>query len=143
MTIDQLSVFVENRKGHLLEAAECLTAGGVDIRALSLADTADYGILRLVVDDPAKAMECLRAAGMTARLTKVLAVRMPDEPGGLCRILEVLGGADIGIEYAYAFVARQAKAAVAVLRVSDDAAASAALEGANISLLSPEDMAAL
>jgi len=141
--LKQLSVFLENREGMLLEATKCLAKSKIDIRALSLADTADYGILRLVVDRPDEAVSCLREAGMTAKLTNVIAVRLADDPGSLNAVLAELGRQEIGAEYAYAFLEHGADAACVILRVRECERAEAALIAAGLSLLGPQDIAAI
>ncbi|MCX7048364.1 MAG: ACT domain-containing protein, partial [Candidatus Sumerlaeota bacterium] len=106
MMIRQLSVFLENKKGRLAEAAAVLAKGKINIRALSLADSADFGVLRLIVNDPDKGAECLRKAGMIVQETDVIAVEAPDRPGGLHGILKIFDAAGINIEYMYATVER-------------------------------------
>ena len=106
MAISQISVFVENRPGRLADITAVLAKNSIDIRALSVADTSDYGILRLIVNDPKSAVEALRSEGMTASATQVLGIIIPDEPGGLARAIKVLSDAQISVEYAYAFIPR-------------------------------------
>ena len=101
MAISQISVFVENRPGRLADITAVLAKSSIDIRALSVADTSDYGILRLIVNDPKSAVEALRSEGMTASATQVLGIIIPDEPGGLARAIKVLSDAQISVEYAY------------------------------------------
>jgi hypothetical protein len=112
MFIKQLSVFVENKSGRLAEITAILAKANIDIRALSIADTTDFGILRLVVDRPDEAEKTLREAGLTVTLTDVLAVGIPDKPGGFASAMKVLAAENIGIEYMYAFVARAADRAI-------------------------------
>ena len=100
MAISQISVFVENRSGRLADITAVLAQNGIDIRALSVADTSDYGILRLIVNDPKSAVSVLKNAGMTASATQVLGIAIPDEPGGLARAIKVLSDADISVAYA-------------------------------------------
>jgi hypothetical protein len=128
MLVQQISVFIENQPGRLEEVAHILGQSGVDITALSLADTAEFGILRLIVDQPDLAQKALRAAGLIVKVTEVLAVAMEDQPGGLAAVLHHITQAGITIEYMYAFVGKQDGKAVVVMRVSDLAAAAAALE---------------
>ncbi|MDR1776690.1 MAG: ACT domain-containing protein [Desulfovibrio sp.] len=128
MTIDQLSIFVENKPGQLLEITEMLGNAGIDLRALSIGDTAEFGVLRLIVSDASKAFATLRDAGFAVSLTQVLAVSLTDTPGSLGRTLRVLAGANINIEYLYAFVTRKSGGAYAVFRVENNDAAAAVLE---------------
>ena len=106
MKVEQISIFLENKSGRLAEVTTILSEGGVNIRALSLADTADFGILRLIVNDCDRAKEILKSNGFTVGKTEVLALEVPDRPGGLARILRILDGAGINVEYMYAFVNR-------------------------------------
>ena len=128
MVIDQLSVFSENRTGMLAETTARLAEAGIDIEALTVADTAEFGVLRFIVDAPKKALTVLKAGGFVATLTPVVALRMVNEPGSLARILKVLADADIAVEYLYACVASEAGSAFVVLRVEAAEAAVALLE---------------
>lgn len=119
MIIQQVSVFLENQPGTLIGVLTVLKENGVNIRALSLADTADFGILRLIVDDPQALTEILRKAGLTAKLTAVLAVTVKDRPGDLAEQIEKLAEASINIEYMYAFAAVNDKDAHVALKVDD------------------------
>lgn len=119
MIIQQVSVFLENQPGTLIGVLTVLKENGVNIRALSLADTADFGILRLIVDDPQALTEILRKAGLTAKLTSVLAVTVKDRPGDLAEQIEKLAEASINIEYMYAFAAVNDKDAHVALKVDD------------------------
>ncbi|SHJ72818.1 ACT domain-containing protein [Propionispora hippei] len=119
MIIQQVSVFLENQPGTLIGVLAVLKENGVNIRALSLADTADFGILRLIVDDPQALEEILRKAGLTAKLTSVLAVTVKDRPGDLAEQIEKLAEAFINIEYMYAFAAVNDKDAHVALKVDD------------------------
>ncbi len=119
MLIKQISVFVENRPGRLFEITGVLRDAGVDIRALTIADTTDFGILRLIVDDPDKAKAVLRGAGMTVSITNVIGVRLPDVPGGLCGALGSLKDAGVSVEYCYAFISHSSDDAHVILRVDD------------------------
>lgn len=120
MKIRQVSVFLENKPGHMAGMLRALDDGGVDIRAMSVADTADYGIARLILSDTAKGLVALREAGFTASTNEVLRADMPDEPGGLLHtICEPLAEAGVNVEYLYAFVDRPHGNAVVVAKVSD------------------------
>ena len=140
MIIDQLSVFVANRPGRLTEITGVLAEAGVDIRALSLADTTDFGILRLITDNPTLAEQKLREHGLTVRLTQVLAARLDDKPGALNSVLRVLTDAGISVEYAYAFITPKGDDACVILRVEDNASAAKALTAAGVKLLSPDEV---
>ena len=133
--IKQLSIFVENEAGRLAEITAELAKAGVDIRALSVADTTNFGILRLIVDKPDEAERILREAGLTVSLTGVIAVGIPDQPGGFAAAMRALADASIDIEYMYAFISRDEGRACVILRVEDNAAAVAALEKNGIQLL--------
>ena len=124
MLIDQISVFVENSPGRLVGVTEILGNAGIDLRALSIADTADFGILRLIVSDPEKALEVLRSAKCIVSVTQVLAVRIEDRPGSLVKVLRVLAEAGISIEYVYAFITRKKENAYVIFRVEDSQRAS-------------------
>ncbi|MDR1245703.1 MAG: ACT domain-containing protein [Clostridiales Family XIII bacterium] len=126
MTIDQLSIFVENSPGRLAEITGTLADAGIDLRAMSIADTKDFGILRVIVNDPGRAGEVLRSAGCVFSVTKVLAVSIDDKPGSLSRILGVLAGENISIEYIYAFITRKKDNAYVIFRVEDNDRAVAA-----------------
>ncbi len=136
--IKQLSIFVENKAGRLAEITALLAKAGVDIRALSVADTTNFGILRLIVDKPAAAEQVLREAGLTVSLTDVIAVGIPDQPGGFASAMQALAEESIDIEYMYAFISRDEGRACVILRVENVEAAVAALNSRNIELLGEE-----
>ena len=140
MTIDQLSVFVENRPGKLVEALETLSGAGIDLRALSLADTADFGILRLIVDKPIRALKVLQEAGFLVRSNEVIPVAVGDKPGGLSTVLRILADAGIDVEYTYAFVAHSHDSAYVIIRVTDNAYAIKTLSEKGVKLLTADDM---
>lgn len=140
MAISQISVFVENRPGRLADITAVLAKNSIDIRALSVADTSDYGILRLIVNDPKSAVEVLRSEGMTASATQVLGIIIPDEPGGLARAIKVLSDAQISVEYAYAFITPSVGNAYVIIRVEDNDKASEILKGARIELIEQDDI---
>ena len=127
MSVKQLSVFIENRPGTLVEVTETMAAAGIDIRALSLAETPDYGILRLIVSDAEKAFEVIKATGRTVSINRVPGIRVGDRPGGLSAALKVLTNAGFDVEYMYAFISEHAGCADVVLRVGDTAKAEALL----------------
>jgi len=116
MIVEQISVFLENKTGRLSEVTLVLAEAGVNIRALSVADTSDFGVLRLIVDDNAKAEKALKNNGFTVGKTNVVAAEVKDEPGGLNAILSLLNKADINVEYMYAFVQKSGDNAVMIFR---------------------------
>ena len=138
MKVKQLSIFMENRAGRLAEIARDLGEARINIRALSLADTSDFGILRLIVNQVDKAMKILRDAGHTVSLTDVIAVEVPDTPGGLASILEPLRAGNVNVEYMYAFVEKATDKAVVIFRFEDIDAAIRVLSQAQISVLPAE-----
>ncbi len=130
MKAEQISVFIENKSGRLAEIARILGDGGINIRALSLADTSDFGILRLIVNDREKAKAVLKDNGFTVSKTEVVAVEVPDKPGGLYQILKKLESEAINVEYMYAFVERCGENAVIIFRFDEtDKAIKSLLEG--------------
>lgn len=139
MAIQQLSVFVENKQGKLVDTVRLIAEAGINIRAMSIADTKDFGILRLIVSDMEKTRAVLSGAVVTS--TDVIAVSMADKAGALCEILAVLDEAKINVEYMYAFTASAPLGAYVVLRVGDVAAAEAALASGGIATLTPADVA--
>ena len=140
MTITQISAFVENKAGKLAEVTETLGGHGIDIRALSIADTSDFGILRLIVDKPAEAVKCLTEAGFIISETDVIAVPIEDSCGGLGKILRIFADTDVSIEYCYAFVSRKENTAYVVFRVEDSRQAAKILDEHGIHQASPEDV---
>jgi hypothetical protein len=134
MKVEQISIFIENKSGRLAEVTRILGEAGVNIRALSLADTSDFGILRLIVNDCEKAKAVLKEKGFTVSKTEVVAVEVPDQPGGLARILQVLDTESINVEYMYAFVERCGGNAVIIFRFDESDRAIRALiaKGFNI-----------
>ena len=140
MAIQQLTVFVENRQGSVVSITESLSANNVNIRALSIAETQDFGILRLIVNDKDAALKTLSDEGYLIKVTDVVGVKIGDAPGKLSAALRVLDTAGINVEYLYAFMARTEKHAYVVLRVEDNAVAEAALEGAGFHLITEADI---
>jgi hypothetical protein len=116
MKVKQISIFLENKAGRLAEVTNILGKAGINIRALSLADTTDFGILRLIVNDIEKAAKTLKDHGFTVGETEVLAVEVPDRPGGLGEILKIIQDAGLNVEYMYAFVERSSDNAVIIFR---------------------------
>ena len=137
MRIPQLSVFLENKPGHLITPCRLLAEAGISIVTLSLADTHQFGILRLIVREWQRAREVLEAAGLAVAVTEVLAVEVLDKPGGLAELLGLFGQAGINVEYMYAFTARLGNRAVLVFRFDDLDAAISALTRAGINPVSP------
>jgi hypothetical protein len=143
MRVEQISIFLENKSGRLAEVTDVLASGGVNIRALSLADTADFGILRLIVDRVDQAKQALKDKGFTIGRTEVLALEVPDRPGGLAEILRILGKAGINVEYMYAFVQRSLDNAIVIFRFDELEKAIQVLTGAGVRILRGEELYAL
>jgi hypothetical protein len=137
--IDQLSVFLENKSGRLAELCRILGDARINMQALMVADTAEFGVIRIICDSPKEAKRLLDDKGFAASITRVLAIEIPDRPGGLADVLEVLDGEGMNVEYAYCFVEPAGEAAVDVFRVDDDSAESV-LAVAGFKLLSAEDV---
>ncbi len=116
MKVEQLSIFLENEAGRLSEVTNALAVNNINIRALSLADTSDFGILRIIVDNTEKAKQALKDAGLTVGVTPVVAVKVADVPGGLDNVMQLLSKKDINVEYMYAFVDHTSKNASLILR---------------------------
>ena len=138
MKVEQISVFIENKSGRLAEIAHLLGESGVNIRALSLADTTDFGILRLIVNDREKAKKVLKENGFTVSKTEVVAVEVPDRPGGLAEILRTLDSEAITVEYMYAFVERCGENAVIIIRFDEIEKAIKVLTDRNFTILHGE-----
>ena len=119
MKVEQISIFLENKAGRLAEVTSILDGSAVNIRALSLADTADFGVLRMIVSDTQKAEQSLKQGGFTVGKTHVVAVEVEDTPGGLHRLLEVLREENVNVEYMYAFVQQSGNNAVMIFRFDD------------------------
>ena len=139
MAIRQISVLVENQKGKLLETLNAIAAEGINIRALSVADTNDFGILRLITSDTDKTVEALRKESIV-NTTEVVAAKLEDRVGALRDVIAVLTAADINIEYVYAFTASEEFGAYVVIRVDDTEKAQKALDDKHIPSLSEEDI---
>ena len=140
MKVDQISIFIENKSGRLAEITRILGETGINIRALSLADTSDFGILRLIVNDVEKAKAVLKEKGFTVSKTEVVAVEVPDRPGGLADVLETLAASDLSIEYLYCYVRPDGGEAVDIFRVEDADSAMGALEAAGFGLVRASDI---
>lgn len=120
MTVKQISVFLENKPGRLAEFTDVLSQNDIDLRALSLAEAEDFGIVRIIVDDVYKTSTVLKDANYVFSITKVLAVAIPDEPGGLSKVIRVLGDNEVNVEYMYAFITRKKGLAYMIFRVEDN-----------------------
>ena len=140
MKVDQLAVFLENKSGRLAAITNVLSDSGINIRALSVADTADFGILRLIVDDTDKAIRALKDEGFTVGMADVVAVEVEDKPGGLARVLSILHEAGINVEYMYAFVEKSSENAVLIFRFDDPDMAVNILQSGGIKILTSEEV---
>ena len=143
MAIKQLTVFVQNRKGTVVSVTDILSKSNVNLRALSIAETQDFGILRLIVNDEEAATRALLENGYLIKVIDVVGVKIGDAPGKLTEALDVLDKADINVEYLYAFMARTEKHAYVVLRVEDNTLAESALTGAGFKMISKDDISKL
>jgi len=143
MLAEQISIFIENKEGRLAEVTAILRDADVNIRALSLADTTDFGVLRLIVNDNEKAEQALRKEGFTVGRTKVLAVEVSDEPGGLNKVLDPLWMQNVNVEYMYAFANPQCRNAIMVFRFDDHDKALEILEKHQIKVITTEDISRL
>ncbi len=140
MKIKQVSVFLENKVGHLRTITEELKKANLNLRAISLADSEDFGILRMVVEDPDKAYAVLRAANHAVQETEVIAVEVPDRPGGLSDVLKTLGNCGVNIEYMYSVLERKSDKAVMIIRVENIDEVIEKLNKQNVKLLSSKEV---
>ncbi len=140
MKVKQISIFLENKKGRLYEAINTMAEAKINIRALSIADTSEFGILRLIVPEPDKAKKALEKSGFTVKENNVIAIGVSDRPGGLSEALKVLNDAQINVEYLYAFVEKKAQKAVVVIRTENADAAVKALKDGGITVLSAKEL---
>ncbi len=140
MKVEQLSIFLENKAGRLAEVTQTLKEAGINIRALSLADTSDFGILRLIVDDTAKAEAVLKKGGFTVGRTFVVGVVVDDNPGGLNAILEILSAYDVNVEYMYAFVQKDGSSATLIFRFDRIDQAIEALKSKGIPIITADQI---
>jgi len=141
--IKQISVFLENKSGRLAAVTKVLGLNDIDISALSIADTTDFGILRLIVNKPDMAEKALNENGFTVSITEVIAISIPDKPGGLATALEVLQNESISIEYTYAFVGKREGEALVILRTDNQQKAMEVLKKNNIKVLTEEEVYSL
>ncbi len=143
MTIEQISIFVENKAGGLSQVTKTLADHQIDLRTLSIAETPDFGVLRAIVNDPGKTAAILTEAGYICKITPVLAVAIDDRPGGLHKVLQLLADNGINLEYTYAFVTRASDTAYMVVRVADNQKAIQVLTESGIPLVNAKDLFAL
>ncbi|NLT94619.1 MAG: ACT domain-containing protein [Clostridia bacterium] len=139
MVMRQLSVFLENVPGRLRAVTSILASYAINIRALTLADTTDFGILRLIVDDPDKATQILKERNFAVKISDVIAVEMEDTPGGLDKVLEILEKGNINIEYSYAFMGSKPKKALVIFRVDKFSEAIQYLEKGGVKLITNDE----
>ncbi|MDO8870093.1 MAG: acetolactate synthase [Methanobacteriaceae archaeon] len=140
MKLKQISIFLENKEGRLKKAINILSQNNINIRALSIADTSEFGILRLIVPEPEKAQEKLEENNFVVKVNEVIAVEVPDQPGGLDSILSILYDSQINVEYLYAFVEKNEDKAIVVIKTENIDEGIAALEESNINIMSAEDV---
>ncbi|HPQ45807.1 MAG TPA: ACT domain-containing protein [Clostridia bacterium] len=138
MLVKQISVFLENKEGRVAQVARILSDANINIRALSIADTTEFGILRLIVDHPRKAEEALRNEGFTVSITEVIAISIEDAPGGLADALQILHEDKISVEYIYAFISKTSHKANVILRVEDCERAIKSLQAKGLEVLSSD-----
>lgn len=143
MTVKQISVFLENKPGRLAEFTDVLSENKIDMRALSIAEAADFGIVRIIVNDVYNASTVLKDSGYVFSITKVLAIEIPDEPGSLSKIIRVLGNNEINLEYMYAFTTRKKGYAYMIMRVEDNQKAIDVLSGNGIRPICQDELAEL
>ena len=143
MKVEQLSIFLENKSGRLADVTGVLAQADINVRALSLADTTDFGILRLIVNDTEKAKTVLKDNGFTVGKTEVIAVEVPDRPGGLAEILNIIQKEDINVEYMYAYVQKGGDKAIIIFRFDELEKAIDALQKAQVGILKGEDVYSL
>lgn len=143
MTTQQLSIFMENKPGQLVKVTQTLKDAQIDIRAMSLADTKDFGIVRMIVSDTDKAQAAMREKGFMSTITQVMCIAMDDHPGGLSKITELMAQAQVNIDYLYACITVIGKSAYIVMHVDDEKTASRVLAEAGISMVSAEEIASL
>lgn len=140
MSVKQISVFIENKKGSLAEVTRFIADNNINLKALSIADTHDFGILRIITDDPDYARETLKNEGYTVTATSVLAVAIADAPGSMASVLEILHNADVQVEYTYAFISSKKDMAYMIFRVDNNEKATRALVEKSVTVLSQSDI---
>lgn len=140
MKVEQIAIFLENKSGRLAEITAILAANGINIRAMSLADTADFGILRLIVNDTASAKQILKDNGFTVGTTEVLVAEVQDKPGGLAKVLQIIKESDLNIEYMYAFTQKSGDTGLIIFRFDELDKAINILMQADVRLLSGDEV---
>ncbi|GAQ25028.1 MULTISPECIES: ACT domain-containing protein [Tepidanaerobacter] len=143
MFVKQISVFLENKPGKLSQVTDILEKNNIDIKAISIADTTEFGILRMIVDKPKEAVEAIKAEKFPVSTTDVLAVEVTDKPGGLNRALQILNDAGVSVEYLYSFIKRNGERALILFRVEEPERAVEVLQSAGIKLYSTEEINSL
>ncbi len=143
MEVRQISVFLENKIGRLAEITQVLGDKGINIRALAIADTTEFGILRMIIDKPEKAYEALEEKGFTVSQTEVIVVEVEDKPGGLAGVMAILRKANINVEYLYAFVASKGRNALVVLKIEKLKDTVGLLQAQKVKILSSKDIGRL
>lgn len=139
--VRQISVFVDNRPNQLAGVMQLIKSSGINVRALSLADTKDFGILRMIANDTDKTVEILKEASYAVAVNEIVAISIPDAPGQLSRVLDILGGRNVNVEYLYSFLGKSDRSVSFVIRVDDNANAAAALTEGGIIQLTENDIA--
>jgi len=140
MLIKQLSVFVENRRGKMTEITESLASRGIDLRALTLADTNEFGLLRIIVSKPDEAYALLREAGFMVRVSEVIAIGVSDKPGEFAKATRIIADAGIDLEYLYGFASKKKEEAVIIMRLDQPGAGTAALRGGGFRIIGPDEI---
>lgn len=140
MLIKQISIFIPNKKGSLAQLTDILIAHNIDIRAIAVFDTAEFGILRVVVDDPDRAVEILNQEGVVAKVSKVIAVEPEDKPGSLNQIFSILRDEDINVDYIYSFIMRKKEMPYIVMKVDQQEKAVDVLTGHGINVINKEEI---
>ena len=143
MRVEQIAIFLENKSGRLAEITSILADKGINIRALSVADTADFGILRLIVDKVEEAKTVLKDNGFTVGKTMVIAVQVPDRAGGLASVLKIIDAADLNVEYMYAFVNKRNDDAILIFRFDNVDKAIGVLQENNVTIMTGEQICAI
>lgn len=143
MEIKQISIFIENKKGRLKKAMNILAENEINIRALSLADSSKFGVLRMIVDDTQKAQDFLESNNFIVKINDIIAVEVDDNPGGLNKSLEIIQDNDINLEYVYAFVEKKTDKAIVVMKVEDTQLAKSVLLSNGASVLNSDDISKL
>ncbi|MBR2190585.1 MAG: ACT domain-containing protein [Eubacterium sp.] len=141
MYINQISVFVENKPGRLFELTNFLAEQNINLRALEVADASDHGIIRIIVDDPFATLNTLKENDWVCKLTEVVGVKIPDEPGSMAKISKILSDADVNVEYCYAFLAKDSNDALLILKVTDNENVMSIFKENNIALINQDDLA--